>query len=336
MNEETDGKAPVPVTVFTGYLGAGKTSIIKNLVRRLPKDYNVAWLKNEFGDMEVDSEVAKDSHIAVKEIMNGCLCCVLVGQMNEALKEIVENQNPSRIIIETSGSAYPAPIAWEIRKMDFLQLDGIVTVIDALNFSGYEDKSYTARIQSQYTDLIVVNKHELVEPGKLETTLDDVHDLNPTTPKIHATGPDGIVEPGLVFGLDTKLFASAEEVEVLESGKDDQHHGNEVDILQAKLTSLKVFDRKKFEDFLGSLDPEDVYRAKGLVCLTRMDVDADSKFVLFNFVGGRHTFDPINSYEGNPKLIFMGTDLFRYKKKLIAFLEVETECVKLIPRNHSH
>lgn len=336
MEGEMKEKLPVPVTVFTGYLGAGKTSIIKNLVRRLPKDYKVAWLKNEFGDMEVDSEVAKDSHIDVKEIMNGCLCCVLVGQMNEALREIVDNQNPSRIIIETSGSAYPAPIAWEIRKMDFLQLDGIVTVIDAVNFSGYEDKSYTARIQSQYTDLIVVNKHELVEQRKLESTLDDVHDLNPTTPKINAMGPDGKVEPGLVFGLDTKLFASAEEVELLENDKDRHHHGNEVDILQAKLMEMKVYEKKNFEDFLELLDPEDVYRAKGLVCLSSMDGCDGPSFVLFNFVGGRHTFESIGSYKGNPKLIFMGTDLFRYKKKLIAFLQVEAECVTLIPRNHSH
>lgn len=327
---------PVPVTVFTGYLGAGKTSIIKNLVKRLPEEYSVAWLKNEFGDMEIDSEVAKDSHIAVKEIMNGCLCCVLVGQMSEALKEIVEAQKPSRIIIETSGSAYPAPIAWEIRKMEFLILDGIVTVVDALNFSGYEDKSYTARIQSQYTDLILINKHELVPPEKLDSTLDDVHDLNPSTPKVFAAGPDGVVNPDLVFGLDTKLFASAAEVELLSNGKDAGHHESEVDILQARLEVHKTFTMESFEKFLKTLDPEYIYRAKGLISIQDYAGNTEPTYVLFNFVGGRHTLECLTSYKGKTKLVFMGTDLFRYKKKLGAYLGVEEECISLIPRKHTH
>ena len=65
----------------------------------------------------------------VKEIINGCLCCVLVGQLGTAIEEIVETQAPDRIIIETSGSAYPAPLAWELRKYEpLITLDGIVTV----------------------------------------------------------------------------------------------------------------------------------------------------------------------------------------------------------------
>ena len=65
----------------------------------------------------------------VKEIINGCLCCVLVGQLGNAIEELVRTQAPDRIIIETSGSAYPAPLAWELRKYEpLITLDGIVTV----------------------------------------------------------------------------------------------------------------------------------------------------------------------------------------------------------------
>lgn len=72
--------------------------------------------------------------------------------------------NPDRIIIETSGSAFPAPIAIQIRQLDQtqLKLDSIITVIDAVNFAGYEDTSYTAKLQAQYTDLIILNKVDLV------------------------------------------------------------------------------------------------------------------------------------------------------------------------------
>jgi G3E family GTPase len=76
-------------------------------------------------------------------MINGCLCCVLVGQMKNALYDLKE-LSPDRIIIETSGSAFPAPIAWQIRELeeDFV-LDAIITVIDVVSFTGYSDTSYT-------------------------------------------------------------------------------------------------------------------------------------------------------------------------------------------------
>lgn len=75
--------------------------------------------------------VADALSFQVKEIVNGCLCCTLVGQLGSAIQELVETQAPDRIIIETSGSAYPAPLAWELRRYEpVISLDGIVTVGD--------------------------------------------------------------------------------------------------------------------------------------------------------------------------------------------------------------
>ncbi len=156
----------IPVIVFTGYLGAGKTTIIRDLCKQLQEE-KVYWLKNEFGNAEVDSIVASESSIAVKEIVNGCLCCVLVGQMGDALREMAA-EKPDRIMIETSGSAYPYPIALELKGHPELLLDGIVTVIDCMNFSGYVDKSYTAKLQCKCTDLVLLNKHESVMEDKIE------------------------------------------------------------------------------------------------------------------------------------------------------------------------
>ena len=78
----------IPITVFTGFLGAGKTTIILSLIPQLPKDYKLCLLKNEFGDIAVDSELARESNVSVQEMLNGCLCCVLVGQMKNALTEL--------------------------------------------------------------------------------------------------------------------------------------------------------------------------------------------------------------------------------------------------------
>ncbi|GBE88486.1 hypothetical protein SCP_1303020 [Sparassis crispa] len=152
----------IPITVFTGFLGAGKTSIILSLLPQLPPDYRVVLLKNEFGDVEVDSQLAKQSSLAaVSEILNGCMCCVLVGQMKTALLEIRERYRPDRIIIECSGSAFPATLAFQIRELERetgrdLKLDAIVTVIDAENFVGYEDTSPTAKMQASYTDVLLI------------------------------------------------------------------------------------------------------------------------------------------------------------------------------------
>ncbi|KDQ53107.1 hypothetical protein JAAARDRAFT_197603 [Jaapia argillacea MUCL 33604] len=220
----------IPITVFTGFLGAGKTSIILSLLPQLPKDYKVVLLKNEFGDVEVDSQLAKQSSLtAVSEILNGCMCCVLVGQMKTALLEIREKFRPDRIIIECSGSAFPATLAFQIRELERetcgdLKLDAIVTVVDAENFVGYEDNSPTARMQSSYTDVILINKWEHISERQLDIVIDHLNTLNDTTPKIRCQGKAG-VDPNIVFGLDTKLFVDSA------SGSDfvDVTHNHEVE-----------------------------------------------------------------------------------------------------------
>ena len=115
----------------------------------------------------MDSRVIQQSSISgVKEILNGCLCCILVGQMKTAISEVLEKYAPDRILIETSGSAFPGPLVWQVQEMAKegipVRVDGVITVVDCLNFCGYEDTSYTARLQAKYTDLILLNKWELV------------------------------------------------------------------------------------------------------------------------------------------------------------------------------
>ncbi|KAI0293829.1 CobW/HypB/UreG, nucleotide-binding domain-containing protein [Russula brevipes] len=215
MCSESDAPSPstIPVTVFTGFLGAGKTSIILSLLPQLPSGYRAVLLKNEFGDIEVDSQLAKQSSLtAVSEILNGCMCCVLVGQMKTALLEILEKFHPDRIIIESSGSAFPATLAFQIRELEretsrALALDAIVTVIDAENFTGYEDTSVTARMQAQYTDVLLINKWEHISERALDDVLEHLNTLNDHTPKIRCAGKS--VDPALIFGIDSELFRDA-------------------------------------------------------------------------------------------------------------------------------
>jgi G3E family GTPase len=88
------------------------SALILNLIPQLPKAYKLALLKNEFGDVAIDSQLASSQAISgVQELLNGCICCNLVGQLSDALEALAKDIVPDRIVIETSGSAFPATLA---------------------------------------------------------------------------------------------------------------------------------------------------------------------------------------------------------------------------------
>ncbi|KAG7450941.1 cobW-domain-containing protein [Guyanagaster necrorhizus] len=310
----------IPITVITGFLGAGKTTLILSLLPQLPSDYKVVLLKNEFGDVEVDSKLAAQSSLtAVSEILNGCMCCVLVGQMQNALLEIkgedgnihqlcdssetTDKYMPDRIIIECSGSAFPTTLAFQIRELERetcggLRLDAIITVIDAENFTGYEDSSPTAKMQSNYTDMILINKWEHVSERQLDIVLDHLGTLNDLTPKIRCQGKEG-VDPKLIFGLETKLFMGEEDykdvahqdevetVTILRGADEPVHHcdshapghADEEVITESK----EGITHEQLQTALNSLSKERVWRVKGFV---RFDSAKD--VYILNWAFGRH------------------------------------------------
>jgi len=289
MNDLTS----IPITVFTGYLGAGKTTIIKNLVEQLPKDYRSVWLKNEFGDLAVDSELMKETNIAVKEMLNGCLCCVLVGRLGEAIKEIVTKHQPERIIIETSGTAFPGPIALAIKELaPSVALDGLVVVVDMLNFSGYLDRSFTAKLQTKYTDLILLNKHESLTEVERDDVLDDIYELNPDTPKVETVR--GWVDKDLVFSLESHPARYSNEEETAR-----QH--DHLERIEASFNSR--LSRERLKEYLTRLDGERVYRLKGAVKL----MDGGRLFV--NCVAGRCDFIELGRSNDRSRLLAIGREL---------------------------
>jgi len=270
--------AAIPITVFTGFLGAGKTSIILSILARLPQNYNIVLLKNEFGDVQVDSKLAQQSSLtAVSEILNGCMCCVLVGQMQTALLEIRDKFRPVRIIIECSGSAFPATLAFQIRQLerdtgDFI-LDAIVTVIDAENFIGYEDTSPTAKMQASYSDIILINKWEHVSDRALDIVMDHLHTLNDVTPKIKCQDRNG-VDPNLIFGLQSKLFLLSD------SEKNVKH--DEVETVTILREDSQGIEQETLIEALHTLPRECVWRVKGFIKLI------DGRWMIVNWAFGRY------------------------------------------------
>ncbi|KAL6237411.1 hypothetical protein BDW75DRAFT_228764 [Aspergillus navahoensis] len=268
----------IPITILTGFLGSGKTTLLLNLLPQLPKSYKLALLKNEFGDVAIDSQLASTSAISgVRELLNGCICCNLVGQLSDALSELESTVHPDRIIIETSGSAFPATLAMEVNRLSRelppngdgssrYALDGVVSVIDVENWAGYEDTSYTAKIQARYTDLIVFNKWEHVSERRFDEVLDRVGDLEVQIPWVKSD--KGMVEKDVLLGIDGALFAK----EVIEDGHHEHEHGHqsEVEVLsvtlrQAEGTEASTIDVPALEKLLTSAPKEEVYRIKGIL-----------------------------------------------------------------------
>lgn len=318
---------PIPITIITGFLGSGKTTLILNLIPQLPKHYKLALLKNEFGDVAIDSQLASSSAISgVQELLNGCICCNLVGQLGEALETLRNDVGPDRIIVETSGSAFPATLAMEVnrlgRESGHYVLDGVIVVIDTENWKGYEDTSYTAKLQARYTDLIVFNKWEDVSERKYEDCLDRVGDLE--LPIAHVKSNKGHVDQSLLLGLDSALAKNI--TSLAETHRHDEHsnshasdHQSEVEVLSVTLSSEEAEPRgvnlENLERFLVSAPKDEIYRIKAIIKAARPPApsngstdaakprqDGPRADYILNWAFGRWTFTPLKTGSANEKV----------------------------------
>jgi G3E family GTPase len=290
-------------------------ALILNLIPQLPKTYKLALLKNEYGDVAVDSQLASSQAISgVKELLNGCICCNLVGQLSDALETLANDITPDRIVIETSGSAFPATLAMEInrlgRETGRYVLDGVMSVIDVENWKGYEDTSITAKMQARYTDLIVLNKWELVSERRLEDVEDAILalEVEPQIPRSKSS--KGWVDKDIVFGLDARLAGLVEEKKEQHAHDHNHEHSSEIEVLTVTLQSQDragSVDTAKLAKLLEDPTKDEVYRIKGILYTSTppssSDTQQDAKRnvpegrlrYILNWAFGRWTFAHVSS-----------------------------------------
>ncbi|RWA07254.1 hypothetical protein EKO27_g7856 [Xylaria grammica] len=325
----TAAMTPIPITIVTGFLGSGKTTLLLNLVPQLRAanpSYRLALLKNEFGDVAIDSQLAASSAVSgVQEMLNGCICCNLVGDIGPALAELRDTVQPDRIVIETSGSAFPATLAIEVNRIaretagQYI-LDGVVSVIDVENWSGYEDTSFTARLQARYTDLIIFNKWEACDERRFDEVRDRVGDLEVDVAWVKSDR--GRVPVDVIFGIDGGLARALGEGQLtkIQNGHDDRDHGehghghdhqSEVEVLSVALRGPEgtVVDASKLMKLLKMAPKDEVYRIKSVLTVMPSaevhnsdrnsstltppsDLSTPTRYIL-NWAFGRWTFTPI-------------------------------------------
>ena len=170
----------IKVDVISGFLGAGKTTLIKKLFESSFKKEKVVLIENEFGEIGIDGTFLKESGVNIKEINSGCICCSLVGDFESSMKEVINKFNPERIIIEPSGVGKLSDIVNAVLKVDAdLKLNIIATVVD-----GPKAKMYMKNFgeffnnQIEAANTIVVSKSDKTTEEKIQEVVDLIKEKN--------------------------------------------------------------------------------------------------------------------------------------------------------------
>ena len=311
---EKIGERIVPVNVVMGELGSGKTTVIMNLVKQVAGDgYRVVWLKNEYGDLNVDGMLAREQGIETAEVMNGCLCCTSVGRLEDALKEILK-LSPDRIVIETAGTAHPAPIAMELKRFPDIMIDSFMEVVDAVNFAGYGDLSMVGKSHAKYVDFVVVNKVGLVDGRRLDRVIDLINDNYTDIPRLMTE--DGSVPARLAFGADR--VSSAGRLPDGEMAADA--HSPEAHRAMESFTcrTARTFRREEVEAAVRALPPRDVYRTKGIV-------RTPAGCAVMNGVANRITWQPVSRECPETEILFVGPTALEHEAAVRSVLEGPAE-----------
>ena len=216
----------IKVDIISGFLGAGKTTLIKKLYKNVFKNEKVVLIENEFGEIGIDGAFLKDSGIEIKEINSGCICCSLVGDFSSSMKEVISKFNPERIIIEPSGVGKLSDIINAVNKVEAdLLLNIIATVVD-----GPKAKIYMKNFgeffinQVEAANTIVVSKVDKMSEEKL---VDLVHLLKEKNEhaNIITTAIEQFKDDSLLNILEEKNSLKNELIkEVLDEHEECCHH----------------------------------------------------------------------------------------------------------------
>jgi G3E family GTPase len=181
----------IPVSIITGFLGSGKTTLLNRLLKR-PEMNRVAVIVNELGEIGVDNDLVEVSSEQMMLLNNGCLCCVLRGDLQETMRDLfIKRRNGEiidfdRVVIETTGLADPAPVMQTLITDTLLleqyRLDCVVTLVDAVNAPGQLKEFSEPVKQVALADRLVITKSDLVGQKQLAALQERLRELNPKAP----------------------------------------------------------------------------------------------------------------------------------------------------------
>ena len=323
------------IDIFSGFLGAGKTTLIKKLIAEAYTGEKIVLIENEFGEIAIDGGFLKDSGVQINEMNSGCICCSLVGDFADALKKVLEQFHPDRILIEPSGVGKLSDVIRAVQgvQSDELVLNGFTTVVDANKCKMYM-KNFGEFFNNQVENAsaIILSRTEGIRPEKLDAAVALLREKNPTATIVTTpwTELDGKQILETMERRDT-LSAELEHLKAEAAEEDDEdehehhhhdhddhdghcccghhhhHHDHDADEVFTSwgVETAKKFSKADIEHALTELDTGNygmILRSKGIV-----DGGADG-WLEFDYVPGEWEVRARGADVGG-KLVVIGSKL---------------------------
>lgn len=303
----------VKVDIISGFLGAGKTTLIKRILREYSEE-KVVIIENEFGDIGVDGERVKKDGIEVVELPQGCICCSMKTNFIQTLREVIEKIVPDRIIIEPTGLGLLSQILSILSMTEFTNkctINSVVTIVDSIDFLDQLDvygEFFKDQIKNAST--IIMSKTQLVDDNKLNMSIEAIRELNNTAyivtekwNKLSSSQMISLIRNRPEFNIDD-LFYEEYENDIMKGMDNFCIEINKEFTINRVNEILKRLNSNKYGEIL---------RAKGL--LKGRDYNIE-----FNYTRGHYTALE-SSIEGSYKFCVIGKNIDINKIKLLLFGE---------------
>ena len=300
------------IDIFSGFLGAGKTTLIRKLIAEGYQNEKLVLIENEFGEIAIDGGFLQDAGVQITEMNSGCICCTLVGDFTKALKQVINDYAPDRILIEPSGVGKLSDVAAAVERVEGAHIGAMVTVVDAGKAKMYM-RNFGEFFNDQVSnaDLIVMSRTDTAKPEKTLEATEILKSLNDkagliTTPWEQLSGAQILAamdENGLKAELEAMEHehhhhdedeCDDPECECHHHHDDDDdehehhhhhHHHHADEIFQSwGMETPKKFSEEELRGILAQLEDADrfgaVLRAKGIVDAS------DGEWIYFDYVPG--------------------------------------------------
>jgi G3E family GTPase len=333
----------VPLVIVTGFLGAGKTTLVNHLLARRAARQETTTGKlgvivNELGEVGIDGSLLAGDAARQVELPGGCVCCVLGDELETTLLELIDRTpGLEAIVLETTGVAEPLPIAWAVARapvVDRVRLAAVVTLIDATHFLAAREVSASATAQAAYADVLLVTKASLVSPDEVTRVEHAVRALAPRALLRHGSTADHAAWLEALLA-DPQLEAAQDHAHVTDDAHGhvhtddcqhlDSHAAHGIDSVWCPVD--RAVDLEELEDQLADL-PANYVRIKGIV---PADDDAGARWMVVHRVGPRVSSEPVaiglDGRVEQGRIVALGPGVAR--DELVACVERATPGIRL-------
>ena len=300
----------VPLVVLTGFLGAGKTTLVNRVIAARARAGDavgkLAIVVNELGAIGIDADLLPRGAARQVELPGGCVCCVLADELDRTIVDILDaNPEVDTILLETTGVAEPVPIVWTLERPPLdarVRVAAIVTVVDPLSWPAAQATSTAAQIQVESADVVLVTKLDVATPAQVAATTASVAALAPHAPVI-ARATDAAA---------AWLLATLRDPPERDGARDhadhaDHDHGPDHGVVSAALPIDARLDLEAFEDAIAALPPS-FFRVKAIVHgVDPRTGDAGLRWAVVHRVGGRVSSEPVAEPAGGARIVGIGS-----------------------------